>query len=93
MTVLVQKLGDNVVDFVFKTFVSIITSLGYVGVVDKTLSSHSHASNAFSKRNASYWIVRVLALPDFGCRCLSQLWCVTEPTVVMTQGDSVSSLV
>jgi hypothetical protein len=28
---LVQKLGDNVVDFVFKTFVSIITSLGYVG--------------------------------------------------------------
>jgi hypothetical protein len=29
--VLVQKLGDNVVDFVFKTFVSIITSLGYVG--------------------------------------------------------------
>jgi hypothetical protein len=28
--VLVQKLGDNVVDFVFKTFVSIITSLGYV---------------------------------------------------------------
>ncbi len=30
-TVLVQKLGDNVVDFVFKTFVSIITSLGYVG--------------------------------------------------------------
>ncbi len=30
-TVLAQKLGDNVVDFVFKTFVSIITSLGYVG--------------------------------------------------------------
>jgi hypothetical protein len=30
-TVLVQKLGDNVVDFVFKTFVSIITFLGYVG--------------------------------------------------------------
>ncbi len=30
-TVLVQKLGGNVVDFVFKTFVSIITSLGYVG--------------------------------------------------------------
>ena len=26
-----EKLGDNVVDFVFKTFVSIITSLGYVG--------------------------------------------------------------
>jgi hypothetical protein len=45
-----------VVDFVFKTFVSIITSLGYVGnkscwqsVVDKTLSSHSHVSNVFSK--------------------------------------------
>ncbi len=44
------------VDFVFKTFVSIITSLGYVGnkscwqsVVDKTLSSHSHVSNVFSK--------------------------------------------
>jgi hypothetical protein len=31
LTVLVQKLGGNVVDFVFKTFVSIITSLGYVG--------------------------------------------------------------
>ena len=31
VTVLVQKLGDNVVDFVFKTFVSIITLLGYVG--------------------------------------------------------------
>ena len=31
VTVLVQKLGDNVVDFVFKTFVSIITFLGYVG--------------------------------------------------------------
>ncbi len=31
VTVLVQKLGDNVVDFVFKTFVSIITALGYVG--------------------------------------------------------------
>jgi hypothetical protein len=31
VTVLVQKLGDNVVDFVFKTFASIITSLGYVG--------------------------------------------------------------
>jgi hypothetical protein len=30
-TVLVQKLGVDVVDFVFKTFVSIITSLGYVG--------------------------------------------------------------
>ena len=30
-TVLVQKLGGNVVDFVFKTFVSIITFLGYVG--------------------------------------------------------------
>ncbi len=30
VTVLVQKLGDNVVDFVFKAFVSIITSLGYV---------------------------------------------------------------
>ena len=29
-TVLVQKLGDNVVDFVFKAFVSIITFLGYV---------------------------------------------------------------
>jgi hypothetical protein len=29
--VLVQKLGGNVVDFVFKTFVSIITHLGYVG--------------------------------------------------------------
>ena len=29
--VLVQKLGDNVVDFVFKTFASLITSLGYVG--------------------------------------------------------------
>ncbi len=28
VTVMVQKLGDNVVDFVFKTFVSIITSLG-----------------------------------------------------------------
>jgi hypothetical protein len=30
-TVLVQQLGDNVVDFVFKAFVSIITFLGYVG--------------------------------------------------------------
>jgi hypothetical protein len=30
-SVLEQKLGGNVVDFVFKTFVSIITSLGYVG--------------------------------------------------------------
>ncbi len=26
-----RELGDNVVDFVFKTFVSIITFLGYVG--------------------------------------------------------------
>jgi hypothetical protein len=83
---LVQKLDGNVVAFVFKTFVSIITSLGYVGnkpcgqsVVDKTLSSHSHATNAFSKRNASYWTVRVLAFADFGCRWLSQLWRVTEP--------------
>jgi hypothetical protein len=85
-TVLVQKLGDNVVDFVFKTFVTIITSLGYVGnkpcsqsVVDKTLSSHSHDSNVFSKRNTSYWTVRVLVLGDFGCRWLSQLWRVIEP--------------
>ena len=62
---LVQKLGDKVVDFVFKTFVS--------------LSSHSHVSNAFSKRNAFYWIVRVLALADFGCRWLNQLWRVTDP--------------
>jgi hypothetical protein len=42
VTVLVQKLGDNVVDFVFKTFVSIITFLGYVGnktnLVDNPLS-------------------------------------------------------
>ncbi len=40
MTVLVQKVGDNVVDFVFKTFVSIITFLGYVGtnLVDNPLS-------------------------------------------------------
>ena len=30
-TALVQKLGDNLVDFVSKTFVSIITFLGYVG--------------------------------------------------------------
>ena len=66
-TVLVQTLGDNVVDFVFKALVSIITSLGYV----ETLSSHSHASHAFSKRNASYWIVRVLSLADFGCRGLA----------------------
>jgi len=29
--VLVQKLGRKVVDFVFKAFVSNITSLGYVG--------------------------------------------------------------
>ncbi len=86
VTVLVQKLGDNVVDFVFKAFVSIITFLGYVGnkpcwqsVVDKTLSSHSHTSNSFSKRNTSYWTVRVLTLVDFGCRWLSQLWRVTEP--------------
>ncbi len=37
---LVQKLGDNVVDFVFKALVSIITSLGYVGdnLVDNPLS-------------------------------------------------------
>ncbi len=34
---------------------------------------------AFSKRNASYWTVRVLTLADFGCRWLSQLWRVTEP--------------
>ena len=52
MTVLVQKLGANVVDFVV---------------------SQSHVSNAFSKRNSSYWIVRVLTLPDFGYRWLSQL--------------------
>ncbi len=85
-TLSLNNFKDNVVDFVFKAFVSIITSLGYVGnkpcrqsVVDKTLSSHRHASKAFSKRNASYWIVRVLAVADFGCRWLSQLWRVTEP--------------
>jgi hypothetical protein len=48
-------------------------------VVDKILSSHSHASNTFSKRNASYWIVRVLTLADFGSRWISQLWRVTDP--------------
>ena len=74
------------VDSVFKAFVSNITSLGYVGnkpcwqsVVDKTLSSHSHVSKAFSKRNTSYWTVQVLTLTDFGCRCLTQLWRVTDP--------------
>jgi hypothetical protein len=29
VAVLVKKMGDNVVDFVVKIFVSIITSLGY----------------------------------------------------------------
>jgi hypothetical protein len=42
VTVLVQKLGANVVDFVFETFVSIITSLGFVdnktNLVDNPLS-------------------------------------------------------
>ncbi len=64
MTVLVQNLGDNVVNFVFKVFLSIITSLGYVGnkpcwqsVVDKTLSF---------QRNTSCWTARVLVLSDFG---------------------------
>ena len=45
----------------------------------QNLVSHSHASNVFSKRNASYWTARVLALADFGCRWLRQLWRVTEP--------------
>jgi len=31
------------------------------------------------ERNASYWIVRVLTLADFGSRWLSQLWQVTDP--------------
>jgi hypothetical protein len=35
--------------------------------------------NGESERNASYWTVRVLTLTDFGYRCLSQLWRVTEP--------------
>ena len=84
MTVLVQKLGSKVVDLVFKAFVSNITSLGYVGnkpchsdnplSIIENLVSHSHVSNVFSKRNASYWTVRVLVLADFGCRWLSQLW-------------------
>ncbi len=50
-----------------------------LSAIVETESSHSHASNAFSKRNASYWTVRVLALADFGCRWLSQLWRVTDP--------------
>jgi hypothetical protein len=55
--------------------VSIITPLGYVGDNPSLLTNfHSHVSNAISKRNASYWTVRVLALADFGCRWLSQLW-------------------
>jgi hypothetical protein len=64
---------------------SIIMLLGtwVTNLVDKlcrwNLVSHSHASNAFSKRNASYWTVRVWALADFGCRWLSQLWRVTAP--------------
>jgi hypothetical protein len=31
------------------------------------------------QRNASYWIVRVLSLADFGCRWRNQLWWVNDP--------------
>ncbi len=30
------------------------------------LREKSHVSNVFSKRNVSYWIVRVLTFADFG---------------------------
>ena len=75
----------NVVDFVFKTLSQSsllwgtwVTNL-VVKLCEKNLVSHSRVSIAFSKRNTSYWTVRVLSLTDFGCRCLNQLWRVTEP--------------
>jgi len=33
----------------------------------------------YNDKWASYWIVRVMSLADFGCRWLSQLWRMTEP--------------
>ncbi len=74
----------NVVDFVFRTLSQSSRLWGpwVTNLVDKlwrqNLVSH-HDSNAFSKRNSSYWTVRVLVLADFGCRWLSQLWRMTEP--------------
>ena len=68
VTVLVQQLGDNVVDFVFKVLSQSSCSLGYVGdkpcwksVVDNTLSLITLLTRF---PNVSYWIVRVLVLPD-----------------------------
>jgi hypothetical protein len=65
---------------------NLVSTITWVtNLVDNPLSitpclSH-HASNVFSKRNASYWNVRALTLADFGCRRrrLSQLWRVPEP--------------
>ena len=55
-----------------QTLLSSIPCLGANPVVFNTVSPITE--NAFSKRNASYWIVRVLVLADFCCRWISRFW-------------------